>query len=765
MLPSSFAPRRRTSERLTAAGRRGAASLLAVGLVVSGCSAGGPAESPTSLGTEDLAVLAEIMAEEDRRPAFADAGAMRGGLTSDNALIRRFAARGLGRLEEPAAIATLGPALADPDPAVRAAVAAAIAQSVFNDDTGAATDLLRGRLTNEPDAAVRGALAQALGRLRPDSVAAIDETQTILIAVARPGAPIETLVPTLRGFESLVRTNRADIELTDGARERLSDLTRYGRSGGEEFIEPADGERPGPDAVLGAARVRRLALATLDAAGAAEADTIETALYDRDAEVRRLAAVAAGRVNDPDHQRLLLQIVLADADGKVRYEGLRWYGRRLRLSAGCAPIVEAVEDDDPHVALQAIDLLAVGCRGVDVTDAGANDPPVADLLLALAVALPGLASTDDVRGADVDGIEPSIGLVASIATAPVTWHAAAHALTALAGADPDAATPLIANYSLHPTWQVRMYAARAAATVGAVDVLEELARDPVPNVATAALRGLDTNLGDAADGTAVAALAGDDYQLLIAAAEMLEATGRPDALAALIATLERVTLEKRETSRDPRRAILERIGELGGADQADDIVSYLEDFDPRIAAQAAEILLAWTGAGVSPSPTPLPLTPFPTIDELLALEGARARMEMQGGGVIEIELYPFEAPANVARFARQARDGYFDGLTFHRVVANFVIQGGSPGANEYVGAGPYGRDEVGDRSHLRGTVGISTRGRDTADAQIFINLVDNVRLDHNYTIIGMVVSGMDIVDAALEGATIEHVTIESGGSR
>ena len=159
-------------------------------------------------------------------------------------------------------------------------------------------------------------------------------------------------------------------------------------------------------------------------------------------------------------------------------------------------------------------------------------------------------------------------------------------------------------------------------------------------------------------------------------------------------------------------------------------------------------------------PTPLPPTPFPGIDELLGFDSARARMEMQGGGVIEIELHPFEAPTNVARFARQAREGYFEGLTFHRVVANFVIQGGSPGANEYVGDGPYGRDEIGDRSHLRGTVGISTRGRDTGDAQIFINLVDNVRLDHNYTIIGTVVSGMDIVDAALEGATIQRVTIE-----
>ncbi len=754
MLQPSLAPRRAVPERLPTARGCGPALVFAIGLVVGGCSAGSPPDSPAGLGAEDVAVLAEIMAEEDQRPAFADASAMRDGLTSDNPLIRRFAARGLGRLEEPAALAALGPTLADPDAAVRSTVADAIAQSVFNHDTGAAADLLRGRLVDEPDPAVRGALAQALGRLRPDSVAALEETQAILIDVAQPGVPIETLVPALRGLESLVRTNRADIELTDRTMQRLTDLTRYGRSGGEGFVEPADAEQLDigdgaitavMDAARGAARVRRLALAALDATGAADADTIETALYDRDVEVRRLAAIATGHVDDPDQQRLLIQIVLADADGKVRYEGLRWYGRRLRLSEGCAPIVEALEDDDPHVALQAIDLMADGCRGVDFADPGADDPSVPDLLLALVATLP--------------------GDTASVGTAPVAWHAAAHALTALAGVDPDAVAPLIAAFRLHPTWQVRMYAARAAATVGAIDALEQLAQDTFPNVATAALRGLDVNLGDAADGAAVAALASDDYQLLITAADMLEATEHPGAMAMLTAALERVTLEKRETSRDPRSAILERIGDLGGADRADEILPYLEDFDPRIAAQAAEILLAWTGTRASPSPAPLPLTPFPDIDELLDLDGARARMEMQGGGIIEIELYPFEAPTNVARFARQAREGYFEGLTFYRVVANFVIQGGSPGANEYVGDGPYGRDEVGDRSHLRGTVGISTRGRDTGDAQIFINLVDNVRLDHNYTIIGTVVSGMDIVEAALEGATIERVTIEPGAPK
>jgi cyclophilin family peptidyl-prolyl cis-trans isomerase len=108
-----------------------------------------------------------------------------------------------------------------------------------------------------------------------------------------------------------------------------------------------------------------------------------------------------------------------------------------------------------------------------------------------------------------------------------------------------------------------------------------------------------------------------------------------------------------------------------------------------------------------------------------------------------------------------ARRGAFDGLTFHRVVANFVIQGGSPGANEYAGHGEFTRDEITDRSHRRGTVGISTRGRDTGDGQIFVNLVDNYRLDGDYTIFAEVVEGMETVDAVLEGDVIARIeTIE-----
>jgi cyclophilin family peptidyl-prolyl cis-trans isomerase len=132
---------------------------------------------------------------------------------------------------------------------------------------------------------------------------------------------------------------------------------------------------------------------------------------------------------------------------------------------------------------------------------------------------------------------------------------------------------------------------------------------------------------------------------------------------------------------------------------------------------------------------------------------------MRSGGVFELSLLTDEAPATCARFIQLARRRVYDGLTFHRVEPNFVIQGGSPGANEYAGHDPYMRDEVGTVTHARGTVGISTRGRDTGDAQIFVNLVDNPRLDHRYTVFARVTRGMEVIDRILEGGVIARIVI------
>jgi cyclophilin family peptidyl-prolyl cis-trans isomerase len=107
-----------------------------------------------------------------------------------------------------------------------------------------------------------------------------------------------------------------------------------------------------------------------------------------------------------------------------------------------------------------------------------------------------------------------------------------------------------------------------------------------------------------------------------------------------------------------------------------------------------------------------------------------------------------------ARILELARLGYYNGSSWHRVEPDFVIQGGSPGANEYVGFSQFLRDELGTVPHTRGTVGMSTRGHDTGDAQWFVNLKDNLRLGRDYTVFAEVVDGMDVVDGVLEGDVI-----------
>jgi cyclophilin family peptidyl-prolyl cis-trans isomerase len=261
---------------------------------------------------------------------------------------------------------------------------------------------------------------------------------------------------------------------------------------------------------------------------------------------------------------------------------------------------------------------------------------------------------------------------------------------------------------------------------------------------------------------AVSVLETDDYQLIRAAAVAMRGAAAPErdrAIKALFGAMFRISARVVDTSRDPRVAILERLEELLPADKALELLPFTGDFDRAVRETATRIITA--KAGKAPAAQDLrERYPYqPSAADLAALPTV-ATLQMEGGGVITLELLGSEAPVTVARFAQLVRLGYYDGLTFHRVVPNFVIQGGSPGASEYVGAPRYMRDEPGTVPHLRGAVGISTRGRDTGDGQIFIDLVDLPRLDHDYTVFARVTAGMDVADRVLEGAKISKVTVK-----
>jgi cyclophilin family peptidyl-prolyl cis-trans isomerase len=344
------------------------------------------------------------------------------------------------------------------------------------------------------------------------------------------------------------------------------------------------------------------------------------------------------------------------------------------------------------------------------------------------------------------------------------WQREAHAFVALAKRDPERATLGLLTFATHQTWQVRMYAARAADILGDAEVLARLAGDPDDNVAEAALPPFRRLKGAETDAAFVAALnrrtrtglknrdtAARPYQVIRAAAVALSKaeTTRP-LVEALAGALERITAERCETSRDARLALIERLAQMGSPAQANVLQPLLTDIDPKVGEAAAAVLTRWTGRVVRAETPQTRSANIPTAQQL----GARVMvsLEMEGGG--RIEIMPLTtAPLAQRRFLDGVRNGYYDNLTFHRVVPNFVIQGGSPGANEYCGDCPFMRDEPG-AIHLRGTVGISTRGRDTGDAQIFVNLVDNARLDYDYTVFAVVCGGMEVVDAVQEGDRI-----------
>jgi cyclophilin family peptidyl-prolyl cis-trans isomerase len=445
-------------------------------------------------------------------------------------------------------------------------------------------------------------------------------------------------------------------------------------------------------------------------------------------ELRRLAAATLGGAAAtvaPTERADLLITLLADRFQAVRLEAVRAWARQESRESGCQRLLDTLRDPSLSVVLAVIDALGDACR---------DDINVTDRL------------TAEARPPE-----------------PNEWHRASHALVALAKRSPGRTfIPLLGGHVQHLTWQVRMYAARAAAMVNDVSALERLAYDDDDNVREATLAPLRRLLGEEAEPYFVAALARGDYQLLrTAAIELKGARPTPQLANGLFDALRRVTAEKKETSRDTRLALLERLQELGGPDQAGALVALLRDYDIRVAQLAAAAIQQWTGKPQEIDPQ---LLARPALPSTADLPSDPARVRLKSGKIFYIRLRTDAAPLTVARFVRLARAGYYNGLTFHRIVPNFVIQGGSPGANEFTGDTLYMRDEIGVASHVRGTVGISTRGRDTGDAQIFINLVDNPRLDFEYTVFGIagpMDEHTDVISDIQEGDAIASITFEA----
>ena len=132
-------------------------------------------------------------------------------------------------------------------------------------------------------------------------------------------------------------------------------------------------------------------------------------------------------------------------------------------------------------------------------------------------------------------------------------------------------------------------------------------------------------------------------------------------------------------------------------------------------------------------------------------------------GVMKIEFFENDAPKAVENFISLAQKGFYDGLTFHRVIPNFVIQGGCPNGNGTGGPGYHIDCELdGDNQyHDRGVLSMAHAGRNTGGSQFFIchSRENTAHLDRNHTVFGKVVEGLDVIDQIRQGDVMDKVEI------
>ena len=268
-------------------------------------------------------------------------------------------------------------------------------------------------------------------------------------------------------------------------------------------------------------------------------------------------------------------------------------------------------------------------------------------------------------------------------------------------------------------------------------------------------------MGKAKDGAALPVLkeasADTDLVVVTCLCEALGEIGNPRA-----AGLVREIYEKWKNYPEPdvRLAAIETLKKLGAVGALPIYRECLFDKDYRVREAAYGALRELWGFSAAESLRTLSLLAFPAPAEIpqgyKALNRSytgNALIRTQKGDIV-IQLLGEEAPNTVENFVKLAEQGFYNGLTFHRVVPNFVIQGGCPRGDGWGGPGYTIRCEINRRHYLTGTVGMALSGKDTGGSQFFITHSPQPHLDGRYTVFGEVVSGMDVVDQIERGDKI-----------
>jgi HEAT repeat protein/cyclophilin family peptidyl-prolyl cis-trans isomerase len=442
---------------------------------------------------------------------------------------------------------------------------------------------------------------------------------------------------------------------------------------------------------------------------------------------RAFAVKGLGALKDPSALPVLMPL-LTSGDRNVLIETVRALGRIADRSAA-EPLLKIVRDAtaDPLVRLEA-----VGALG------GIQAPDVPETLL-------------DVLA------DPSPPIRAA-------------ALRSIATADPENFVTVLSGLDPDPHWSVRATLATVLGTMSAETAsarLQPLLDDTDQRVIPAALGALVKIKAPNAAAVLLDKLKADDFAVRAAAATGIGELKPSNGAAALA---EAYRLGQRDPTYTARAAALGALQQYGAQAALPVLNTALADKDWAVRVRAADIIrqLDPNGAGatvdaaIRPAPTTLAADVYtaqrlvsPTVTIQAFLETDR--------GLIHIELAMNEAPLTVENFVTLARKGFFNGLSFHRVVGDFVIQDGDPRGDSEGGPGYSIRDELNQLPYLRGAVGMALDPwRDTGGSQYFITHSPQPHLDAKYTVFGRVVAGMEVVDKIQQWDVIRSVKIWDG---
>lgn len=495
----------------------------------------------------------------------------------------------------------------------------------------------------------------------------------------------------------------------------------------------------------------------------AQVDVARELLLAGPLAVREGAAYALGREARPEGRSLLLSL-LGDPGGFTR----AWAARGLGEVGGVAdlgallPLVEAPE---PGPRIQALRAAAkILSRGTALRPDGWP----AALVAALAAEAPGVrAAALEAAGPFLPDPELEARLRAAWATGePRQRELALAALVAGRVAD---GAELVRAAATSPDRRLRRAAAAAAAALAAVEALETLdplgslealealARDPEPSVRVAVI--------DALGGLPGSSPALDWLAPFLADADLTVRATALDRLAASpelpVERLEELVIASAaDAAPDARLAGVRALAARGRSEPRETgaVIAALEPLArdrERLVRRAAAEALEALGAPrpeVGPVATGRDLAYY---REVLAQTARRPLVELETErGSLRLRLDCPEAPLTCLSFLKLATQGYFDGLTWHRVVPDFVVQGGDPRGDGWGGPGYTLRDEINRLRYQRGAVGMALSGPDTGGSQFFVTLSPQPHLDGGYTVFGRVVAGEEVLDELRQGDRI-----------